>query len=209
MDSAELIKWVLENLDYWVVVIFMAIESSFIPFPSEIVIIPAAYKAAYGELNMYLVILFGTIGADLGAIINYYLAYWIGRPLVYKFANSRIGHMCLLDQGKVEMAERYFDKHGSISTLIGRLIPAVRQLISIPAGLARMKFSKFILFTTLGAMCWNIVLAAIGYGFHSVIPEDELVLKVQTYSHEILYILIAICVFIVGFLIYKGMKKPQ
>ena len=117
--------------------------------------------------------------------------------------------MCLLDQGKVETAERYFDKHGSISTLIGRLIPAVRQLISIPAGLARMKFSKFILFTTLGAMCWNIVLAAIGYGFHAVIPEDELILKVQTYSHEILYILIAICVFIVGFLIYKGTKKTK
>ena len=174
------------------------IESSFIPFPSEIVIIPAAYKAAYGELNMYLVVIFGTLGADLGAIINYYLARWIGRPLVYKFANSRIGHICLLDQKKVETAERYFDKHGSISTLIGRLIPAVRQLISIPAGLARMKFSKFILFTTLGAMCWNIVLAAIGYGS-----------KVQMYSHEILYILIAICVFIVGFLIYKGMKKSK
>ena len=207
MESLSFIQWCLDNLNYWTITFLMMIESSFIPFPSEIVIIPAAYKAAYGELNMYLVVIFGTLGADLGAIINYYLARWIGRPLVYKFANSRIGHICLLDQKKVETAERYFDKHGSISTLIGRLIPAVRQLISIPAGLARMKVSKFILFTTLGAMCWNIVLAAIGYGFHAVIPEDELISKVQMYSHEILYILIAICVFIVGFLIYKGMKK--
>ena len=209
MESLSFIQWCLDNLNYWTITFLMMIESSFIPFPSEIVIIPAAYKAAYGELNMYLVVIFGTLGADLGAIINYYLARWIGRPLVYKFANSRIGHICLLDQKKVETAERHFDKHGSISTLIGRLIPAVRQLISIPAGLARMKFSKFILFTTLGAMCWNIVLAAIGYGFHAVIPEDELVSKVQMYSHEILYILIAICVFIVGFLIYKGMKKSK
>ena len=200
MESLSFIQWCLDNLNYWTITFLMMIESSFIPFPSEIIIIPAAYKA---------VVIFGTLGADLGAIINYYLARWIGRPLVYKFANSRIGHICLLDQKKVETAELYFDKHGSISTLIGRLIPAVRQLISIPAGLARMKFSKFILFTTLGAMCWNIVLAAIGYGFHAVIPEDELISKVQMYSHEILYILIAICVFIVGFLIYKGVKKSK
>ena len=209
MESLSFIQWCLDNLNYWTITFLMMIESSFIPFPSEIVIIPAAYKAAYGELNMYLVVLFGTLGADIGAIINYYLARWIGRPLVYKFANSRVGHMCLLDQKKVETAERYFDKHGSISTLIGRLIPAVRQLISIPAGLARMKFSKFILFTTLGAMLWNIILAAIGYGFHAAIPEDVLVEKVQMYSHEILYILIAICVFIVGFLIYKGTRKSK
>ena len=137
MESLSFIQWCLDNLNYWTITFLMMIESSFIPFPSEIVIIPAAYKAAYGELNMYLVVIFGTLGADLGAIINYYLARWIGRPLVYKFANSRIGHICLLDQKKVETAERYFDKHGSISTLIGRLIPAVRQLISIPAGLAR------------------------------------------------------------------------
>lgn len=122
MESLSFIQWCLDNLNYWTITFLMMIESSFIPFPSEIVIIPAAYKAAYGELNMYLVVIFGTLGADLGAIINYYLARWIGRPLVYKFANSRIGHICLLDQKKVETAERYFDKHGSISTLIGRLI---------------------------------------------------------------------------------------
>lgn len=209
MESLSFIQWCLDNLNYWTITFLMMIESSFIPFPSEIVIIPAAYKAAYGELNMYLVVIFGTLGADLGAIINYYLARWIGRPLVYKFANSRIGHICLLEQKKVRNSRTLFRQACSISTLIGRLYPAVRQLISIPAGLARMKFSKFILFTTLGAMCWNIVLAAIGYGFHAVIPEDELISKVQMYSHEILYILIAICVFIVGFLIYKGMKKSK
>ena len=108
MESLSFIQWCLDNLNYWTITFLMMIESSFIPFPSEIVIIPAAYKAAYGELNMYLVVIFGTLGADLGAIINYYLARWIGRPLVYKFANSRIGHICLLDQKKVETAERYF-----------------------------------------------------------------------------------------------------
>ncbi len=114
----------------------MTIESSFIPFPSEVIIPPAAYKAAVNdELNIYLVVLFATIGADIGALINYYLAKWLGRPIIYKFANSRIGHMCLIDEAKVQHAESYFDKHGALSTFIGRLIPAVRQLISIPAGL--------------------------------------------------------------------------
>jgi membrane protein DedA with SNARE-associated domain len=140
----------------------MTIESSFIPFPSEVVVPPAAYKAAAGELNIFLVVLFSTIGACLGAIINYCLALWIGRPLVYKFAASRLGHLLLLSEAKIENAEKYFVKHGIISTLIGRLIPAVRQLISIPAGLAKMRFGIFLLFTALGAGLWNVILAVIG-----------------------------------------------
>ena len=139
-SSAELIKWVLENLNYWVVTIFMTIESSFIPFPSEVIVPPAAWKAMTDDsMNIFLVVLFATIGADLGALINYYLARWLGRPIVYKFANSRLGHMCLIDEEKVHHAEEYFRKHGAASTFFGRLIPAVRQLISIPAGLAGMK----------------------------------------------------------------------
>ena len=139
--------------------VLMAIESSFIPFPSEIVVPPAAYHAAKtGDMNIVLLIIMATIGALIGSLVNYALAYWVGRPIVYRFANSRFGHMCLLDEQKVRTAEDFFDKHGAISTFIGRLIPAVRQLISIPAGLARMHIGKFILFTSLGAGLWNTVL---------------------------------------------------
>ena len=160
-SSAELIKWVLENLNYWVVTIFMTIESSFIPFPSEVIVPPAAWKAMTDDsMNIFLVVIFATIGADLGALINYYLARWLGRPIVYKFANSRFGHMCLIDEAKVHHAEEYFRKHGAASTFFGRLIPAVRQLISIPAGLAGMKLGPFLLYTTLGAGIWNTILAA-------------------------------------------------
>ena len=206
-SSAELIKWVLENLNYWVVTIFMTIESSFIPFPSEVIVPPAAWKAMTDDsMNIFLVVLFATIGADLGALINYYLARWLGRPIVYKFANSRLGHMCLIDEAKVQNAEHYFDKHGALSTFIGRLIPAVRQLISIPAGLAKMKLSTFLLYTTLGAGIWNAILAAIGYYLQSVVPEEQLLSTVTEYSHELGYCFIAIGVLIVGFLIYKGRK---
>ena len=140
MNSAELFLWILNNLNYWVVALFMAIESSFIPFPSEVVVPPAAWKAMDPESGMtiVLVIVFATIGADIGALINYYLAKWLGRPIVYKFADSRIGHMCLIDREKVEKAEEFFRKHGATSTFFGRLVPAVRQLISIPAGLSGM-----------------------------------------------------------------------
>ena len=126
MESVAFIQWCLEHLNYWTITLLMTIESSFIPFPSEVIIPPAAYKAAVNdELNIYLVVLFATIGADIGALINYYLAKWLGRPIIYKFANSRIGHMCLIDEAKVQHAESYFDKHGALSTFIGRLIPAV------------------------------------------------------------------------------------
>ena len=157
MESVAFIQWCLDHLNYWTITLLMAIESSFIPFPSEVVVPPAAYKAAVNEeLNIYLVVLFATIGANIGALINYYLARWLGRPIVYKFANSRFGHMCLIDEAKVQHAEEYFDKHGALSTFIGRLIPAVRQLISIPAGLARMKLHTFLIYTTLGAGLWNL-----------------------------------------------------
>ena len=208
MDSLSFIQWCLENLNYWTITLLMAIESSFIPFPSEVVIPPAAYMAAAtGELNVYLVALFGTLGADIGALINYFLAKWIGRPLVYRFANSRFGHMCLIDESKVEKAEDYFNKHGIMSTFFGRLVPAVRQLISIPAGLAKMNLSKFILFTTFGDGVWNAILAFIGYHLQSVVPQDQLMAKVTEYSSEIGYVFIALAVIIVGYLVYKAWKK--
>ena len=208
MESVAFIQWCLDHLNYWTITLLMAIESSFIPFPSEVVVPPAAYKAAGGnsELNVYLVVLFATIGANIGALINYTLAYYVGRPIVYKFANSRFGHMCLIDEAKVKHAEVYFDNHGALSTFIGRLIPAVRQLISIPAGLAKMKLTTFLLYTTLGAGIWNIILAAIGYSLQSVVPEDQLLETVSKYSHELGYVFIALGIFIVGYLIYKGRK---
>jgi membrane protein DedA with SNARE-associated domain len=204
----ELFQTALDNLNYTWIIVFMAIESSFIPFPSEVVMIPAAYKAASrGEMSFLAIIVCGTIGALIGALVNYALAYFLGRPIVYSFANSRFGHMCLIDQEKVEKAEQYFDRHGASSTLIGRLIPAIRQLISIPAGLAKMNLFSFILYTCLGATLWNCVLVGIGYLCHTTIPEKELIDTISHYSHIIGIAAIAIVVAIVAYLIYKGVKK--
>lgn len=207
----SLIQFCLDHLNYWTVTLFMAIESSFIPFPSEAVVPPAAWKAAVtGEMSIVLVVLFATLGALIGAFINYYLAVWLGRPIVYKFANSRLGHMCLIDETKVQNAEKYFDKHGAVSTFIGRLVPAVRQLISIPAGLARMGLGRFVLYTSLGAGVWNAILAALGY-YMASIPgmqsEEAVMKKVKEYSSEIGIVFIVLAVAIVTYLIYKGCKK--
>ena len=214
MDSAELFRWVLDNLNYWVVTVFMAIESSFIPFPSEVVVPPAAWKAMdpASGMNIFLVVVFATIGADIGALFNYYLARWLGRPIVYRFADSRIGHMCLIDRESVERAEQYFRDHGAASTFFGRLIPAIRQLISIPAGLANMRLDHFLLYTTLGAGVWNSVLALIGYliyRYSGLNTTNDVYLEATKYSHEIGYVLLALAVLIVGFLIYKGVKKKK
>ena len=197
MESVQFIQWCLDNLNYWTITLLMTIESSFIPFPSEIVVPPAAYKAAAGDLNIWLVIFFSTLGAVFGALINYYLALWLGKPIVYKFANSRFGHMCLINQEKVETAEKFFNKHGVIATFIGRLVTVVRQLISIPAGLAKMHIGKFIVYTALGAGIWNAVLAALGWYLEAIVPEDQLIGTVTEYSHEL------------GYIIYKGVKGNQ
>lgn len=208
MESVGFIQWCLDNLNYWTITLLMTIESSFIPFPSEVVVPPAAYKAAStGEMNVWLVIFFSTLGAEMGALINYFLALWLGKPIVYKFANSRFGHMCLIDQQKVETAENFFLKYGVAATLTGRLVPAVRQLISIPAGLAKMNLAKFMLFTAIGAGAWNSVLAGLGYYLESVVPEDQLIATVTEYSHEIGVAIIIAVVAVVAFLVYKGWKK--
>ncbi len=190
----------------------MTIESSFIPFPSEVVVPPAAWLAAKGEnnLNVYLIVTFATLGACFGAIINYYLAMWLGRPIVYKFANSRLGRFFLLSEAKIKKSEEYFEKNGAISTLIGRLIPAVRQLISIPAGLAKMKIGKFILYTTLGAGVWNIILAIIGVALSKVQGiEDKqaLIEMVEEYSKPIGYGFLALAILIIVYMIYKGRRS--
>jgi membrane protein DedA with SNARE-associated domain len=162
------IEWYMSNLNYFTVALLMVIESSFIPFPSEVVIPFAAYKAAQGELNIFGVVFAGTLGAMGGAYINYYLAKYLGRPLVYKFADSRVGRILLLSKAKVVHAEDYFRRNGKASTFVGRLVPAVRQLISIPAGLAGMNIRDFTIYTLAGAGIWNIILALIGYYLYEV-----------------------------------------
>lgn len=208
-DSLSIIqkveKWYDGNMNYMSITALMTIESSFIPFPSEIVIPPAAYIASKPEskLNILLVVIFGTLGAILGAIINYILAFWLGRPIIYKFADSKIGNMLLLSSEKIIKAEEYFNKRGKISTFVGRLIPGIRQLISIPAGLARMNLFSFILYTFLGAAIWNSVLALIGYLAQG---QSELI---NEYSHELSIIIFGLFVLIVFYLIFKSLRKKK
>jgi membrane protein DedA with SNARE-associated domain len=189
------------HINYWTVTILMAIESSFIPFPSELVIPPAAYKAANGELNIYLVVFFGTVGALIGALFNYYFALLLGQKLLLKFADTRLARMMLVDRTAVEKSEEYFRKHGKSSTLIGRFIPGIRQLISLPAGLARMNMKDFLIYTTIGSMSWNIILAVLGYFFYS---QKELLDKYYT---DLSIILLGFGVLYVAYLVYNGFKK--
>ncbi|MDE6113293.1 MAG: DedA family protein [Bacteroidales bacterium] len=205
------IQWCLDHLNYWTVTLLMTIESSFIPFPSEVIVPPAAYRAAStGEMNLLAILLCATLGAVLGALINYGLAAWLGRPLVLKFVNSKIGHLCMLNEEKLHKAEAYFNRHGAVSTLVGRLIPAIRQLISIPAGLSGMKLLPFIGYTALGAGLWNSVLAGRGYWLESQIPEDRLIDTVTRYSHEIGYSIAAVVAVVLLVIIVRNqLKKKQ
>jgi membrane protein DedA with SNARE-associated domain len=198
----------LNNLNYPTIFFLMMLESTVVPVPSELVVSPAAYHAAGGNLNMWLVILFATLGADLGATINYVVAYYVGRPVIYRFANSRLGHLCLLNQEKVEKSEKYFDNHGKLATITGRLIPGIRHLISIPAGLAKMHYGHFLLYTTVGAGVWNIILAALGWYLHTIVPEEQLHDKILEYGDYIKYIIIAIVmVAALYFIVKKQIKK--
>lgn len=195
---------------YLMVFTLMVIESSFIPFPSEVIVPPAAYLACTShQVSMTVILLLATAGAIVGALVNYYLSMWIGRPIVYKFANSRIGHACLITQEKVEHAEKYFDNHGAISTFIGRLIPAVRQLISIPAGLARMNIGKFIIFTGLGALVWNAILGALGYWLGTMVNREELASQVEKYNEYLTYAGLAIGVICVIFILFNAFRPKK
>lgn len=200
--------WYAAHMNYGSIMALMTIESSFIPFPSEVVIPPAVYvasdpnSAVYATdnyiVNVLLIVLFGTIGAILGAIINYFLSMWLGRAIIYAFADSKLGHLCLLSREKVEKAEAYFNEHGKVSTFIGRLIPGIRQLISIPAGLSKMHFGWFLFYTLLGAGIWNCVLALLGYIAHG---QADLIDK---YSHELsVAILVILGLAILYFIVKK------
>lgn len=206
-------NWYAGNMKYATITTLMTIESSFIPFPSEIVVPPAAYVAGIEgsslhttnnyPLNVLLVVLFGTLGAMLGAIINYLLAMWLGRPIIYAFADSRLGRLCLLSSEKVQKAEDYFNEHGKVSTFVGRLIPGIRQLISIPAGLCKMHFGWFLFYTFLGAGIWNLVLALLGYIAHGQMD------LIHAYSHELSIIIIALLGVGILYFIVKAVIKRR
>ncbi|MBO4851608.1 MAG: DedA family protein [Prevotella sp.] len=197
------ISALLGNLTYPTIFLLMLLESTVVPVPSELVVSPAAYHAAGGHLNVWLVILFATIGADVGASINYVAGYFLGRPIIYKFANSRLGHLCLLNQEKVEKSEKYFYDHGVAATLTGRLIPGIRHLISIPAGLSKMPYWKFLLYTTIGAGAWHSILAALGWYMHSFVPESQLDEKLMEYGDYIKWTIIAIVIIAVAWYVGK------
>ena len=204
----NIITWYSAHMNYASITALMAVESSFIPFPSEVVIPPAAFVAGQPEsvlcatgnypVDVLLIVLFGTLGAMIGAIINYGLSVWLGRLIIYKFADSKLGHMCLLSSEKLEKAEAYFREKGNVSTFIGRFIPGIRQLISIPAGLSRMHFGAFLWWTFLGAFVWNCILALLGY-----VAAGQMDL-IKEYSHELS---VAILVLLGAVILYFAVKK--
>jgi len=200
---ASVTDWYMSHMNYGTITLLMAIESSFIPFPSEIVIPPAAWKAAQGELNVYLVFLFGTLGALIGALFNYYIAMFVGRKIIYRLADTKLANLMLINPSSIEKSEEYFRKHGKISTFIGRLVPAVRQLISIPAGLAKMKIRDFIVYTMLGAMIWNAILTALGYFLYS---QKELL---EMYYSELSIGFLILGLLVVGYLVYKAFNYKK
>jgi membrane protein DedA with SNARE-associated domain len=199
----QVIDWYMQNIGYLTIFLLMLIESTVLPMPSELVIPPAAYLAAGGELNIVLVILAGTTGALCGALINYVLGYTLGRKVIYALADTTWAHIIFITREKIEKAESFFIKNGKTSTLIGRLIPGIRHLISIPAGMAKMPLGAFMLWTFIGAGIWNIVLALLGYFFYS---QQELLEK---YYKELIWIVIGLGVVFVAWLVIKAVRKKR
>lgn len=194
------IDWYLSNINYFTITVLMAIESSFVPLPSELVIPPAAYLAVEGKLNLGLIILFSTIGCIIGALFNYFLSFYLGRRIIYGLAGSRWARIFFITPEKVEHAERYFLKNGNTSTFIGRLLPGIRHLISIPAGLSKMNLKKFIIYTALGSAIWNAILAVMSY---------ILVDKWEVYFREITWGFIIIGVGFVIYLVVRALKNKK
>ncbi len=210
----KVIHWYNDHLNYGTITLLMTVESSFIPFPSEVIVPPAAYQACNEEnttlyvtdskgLNILFVVLFATLGSLLGATLNYVLSMLLGRPIIYWFADSKVGHLLLLSSQKVKKAEDYFIENGKSSTLIGRFIPAIRQLISIPAGLAKMNFGIFLLFTSIGASLWNVILALLGYVAHG---QKDLI---DQYNDELKVALWILCAGFVIYLVVKGVRGSR
>lgn len=200
----SLIAWILgitKGLGYIGVTVLMTIESSFVPLPSELVIPPAAWLASEGQLNIYLIVICGTLGSVVGASVNYVISMWLGRLVIYKLSDHRVAHFFHITRERVEKAENFFLKDANYSTFIGRLIPVVRHLISIPAGFSRMPFGKFIFFTALGSFVWVSILAGVSYAAGS---NRELL---NTYFAEIKWILLGAGVLWIYFTFIRKRKK--
>ncbi|MBQ2562832.1 MAG: DedA family protein [Muribaculaceae bacterium] len=210
--AEKLYYWFKDHMNYWTVLVLMAIESSVIPLPSEVVVPPAAYFSlqANSSLDFWVVILVATAGAYLGSAINYGLSMIIGRPIIYAFADSKVGHFLHLSKEKMEKAELYFQKKGSISIFFGRLLPAVRHLISIPAGLSRMNFGTFSMFTIIGAGIWNVILAGLGYLLYRVVPDDsQFFAQLEHYNHYLKIAGFVLLGAVILYIIYKVYKKKN
>ena len=206
----SIVNWLTETifvLGYPGIVLLMALESSFFPFPSEVVLPPAGFLAAQGRMNAWIALASGLLGSLLGALFNYWLAVYLGRPLLHRFLN-RFGRMLLLPKDGLDRAERSFRRHGEISTFVGRLIPGIRQLISLPAGLAKMNLARFTLYTAIGAGIWCAVLTYIGWyigsqGFLERIPED----LVKRYSTLAFLILVPVLALTIGVYIVRHRRR--
>lgn len=205
----SIISTLLSNLNYGTIFFLMLLESTVIPVPSELVVAPAAYHSAAGNLDIWLVILFSTLGADAGASINYLAGWLLGRPVIWRFADSKLGKLCMLSHEKIEKSEAYFNNHGMVATIAGRLIPGIRHLISIPAGLAKMHYWKFMLYTTIGAGAWNCILATMGWYLHTIVPEDQLHDKILEYGEYIKLVIVALVVIAIAYFTIKWFMKRK
>ena len=205
----SIISTLLSNLNYGTIFFLMLLESTVIPVPSELVVAPAAYHSAAGNLDIWLVILFSTLGADAGASINYLAGWLLGRPVIWRFADSKLGKLCMLSHEKIEKSEAYFNNHGMVATITGRLIPGIRHLISIPAGLAKMHYWKFMLYTTIGAGAWNCILATMGWYLHTIVPEDQLHDKILEYGEYIKLVIAALVVIAITYFTIKWFMKRK
>ena len=196
----QIVLWIIDTVSLWGypgIIVLMFLESSFFPFPSEVVIPPAGYLASQGEMSLSLVIAAGIFGSVLGASFNYWMAVKWGRPLF-----ERYGRYVLLTPAVLEKSEKFFSRHGHISTFIGRLLPGIRQYISLPAGLARMNLPLFIIFTALGAGIWVVILALGGYLIGN---NQELIVQ---YLHQIMIGVVSLClVLVVGYVFIRRTRS--
>ena len=199
----------LDELNYFSLTVLMALESSIFPVPSELVVPPAAYMAAEGRMTMAGVLFFSTLGCMIGASANYLFSYVLGRPVIYAFANSRVGHILLLSEDKLSRAEHYFNRRGEMATLVGRLLPVIRHLISIPAGVSRMHYGRFLLYTALGSAIWNGILAALGWYFQRVVPYDQLQDKVHEYERPILWGIVSVVAALILYFVMRHIKSRK